>query len=210
MNKDSLNKLPTGFVYVSSVIPNAVIDARYYSENNFVGKRIDGYNAPVVVISELAAVSLKKASDDFNSLGYKIKIFDAYRPQRAVNHFVKWAKDVSDTKTKSAFYPSVDKSKLFELEYINEKSSHSRGSTVDLSLVSMKSGKEIDMGSPFDFFGEISHHGTPLITIRQTANRNILRDIMLLNGFWLYLNEWWHYTLINEPYPNTYFDFPIA
>jgi D-alanyl-D-alanine dipeptidase len=122
---------------------------------------------------------------------------------------MRWAKDLDDTKMKEKYYPHLDKSVLFELGYIAEKSGHSRGSTVDLTLVDVSTGKELDMGSGFDFFGEISNHGTDLIPEEQEKNRNILRDAMMEAGFKIYPEEWWHYTLENEPYPDTYFDFPV-
>ncbi len=198
-----------GFVYVTDVVPDAILEVRYYSTYNFVGARVDGYKAPTVILSAQAADALKKVNVALQAQGYTLKIFDAYRPQTAVAHFVRWAKDIKDTKRKEAFYPQVDKSKLFELGYIAEKSGHSRGSTVDLTIVDMKTGKEVDMGSPFDFFGPISHHGTNLITPEQTKNREILKSAMTGNGFKPYDEEWWHYTLKNEPYPDTYFDFPV-
>jgi D-alanyl-D-alanine dipeptidase len=201
--------LPDGFVYVTDVIPTAQLEIRYFSEDNFVGAVIDGYEAPKAILTVEAAEALKKAADILEEQGYYIKIFDAYRPQRAVDHFVRWSKDLDDTKMKEKYYPDLDKSVLFELGYIAEKSGHSRGSTVDLTLVEISSGKELDMGSGFDFFGDISNHGTHLITPEQEKNRNILRDAMVEAGFKVYLEEWWHYTLENEPYPDTYFDFPV-
>ncbi|MFY9494487.1 MAG: M15 family metallopeptidase [Limnochordia bacterium] len=201
--------LPEGFVYVTDVIETAQLDMRYYGDYNFVGRRIPGYEAPVAILTEEAAAALKVAADILAEQGYYIKIFDAYRPQRAVDSFVSWAKDLEDQKMKDLFYPDVDKSKLFELGYIAEKSGHSRGSTVDLTLVEIATGREVDMGSGFDFFGPISHHGTDLITPEQEANRNILRDAMVAAGFNIYPEEWWHYTLKNEPYPNEYFDFEV-
>ena len=201
--------LPDGFVYVTDVIPTAQLEIRYFSEDNFVGAVIDGYEAPKAILTVEAAEALKKAADILEEQGYYIKIFDAYRPQRAVDHFVRWSKDLDDTKMKEKYYPDLDKSVLFELGYIAEKSGHSRGSTVDLTLVEISSGKELDMGSGFDFFGDISNHGTHLITPEQEKNRNILRDAMVEAGFKVYPEEWWHYTLENEPYPDTYFDFPV-
>ena len=156
--------LPDGFVYVTDVIPTAQLEIRYFSEDNFVGAVIDGYEAPKAILTVEAAEALKKAADILEEQGYYIKIFDAYRPQRAVDHFVRWSKDLDDTKMKEKYYPDLDKSVLFELGYIAEKSGHSRGSTVDLTLVEISSGKELDMGSGFDFFGDISNHGTHLIT----------------------------------------------
>jgi D-alanyl-D-alanine dipeptidase len=201
--------LPEGFVYVHEVIDTVQLDIRYYGENNFVGTRIDGYERPVAILSEEAAAALKVAADILEEQGYYIKIFDAYRPQMAVDHFIRWAQDLDDVKMKEQFYPDVDKSKLFELGYIAEKSGHSRGSTVDLTLVDKHTGEELDMGGGFDFFGEISHHGTDLITEEQERNRNILREAMVAAGFKPYPEEWWHYTLENEPYPDTYFNFKV-
>ena len=163
----------------------------------------------MAILTEEAAAALKKAADSLEEQGYYIKIFDAYRPQRAVDHFIRWAKDLDDVKMKEQFYPEVDKSKLFELGYIAEKSGHSRGSTVDLTLVDIETNEELDMGSGFDFFGSISNHGTDLITPEQERNRNILRDAMVAAGFKIYPEEWWHYTLEDEPYPDTYFNFPV-
>lgn len=201
--------LPEGFVYVTDVIETAQLDMRYYGDYNFVGRRIPGYEAPVAILTEEAAAALKVAADILAEQGYYIKIFDAYRPQRAVDSFVSWAKDLEDQKMKDLFYPDVDKSKLFELGYIAEKSGHSRGSTVDLTLVEIATGREVDMGSGFDFFGPISHHGTDLITPEQEANRNILRDAMVAAGFNIYPEEWWHYKLKDEPYPDGYFNFEV-
>lgn len=202
--------LPPGFVYVTDVVETAQLDIRYYGENNFVGAPIDGYEAPVAILTQEAAAALKLAADILERQGYYIKIFDAYRPQRAVDHFVRWAEDLDDQKMKDVFYPEVDKARLFELGYIAEKSGHTRGSTVDLTLVYIDTGEEVDMGSTFDFFGEVSHHATNLITPEQAANRRILRDAMMAAGFVPYPEEWWHYSLANEPYPGTYFDFPVA
>jgi len=201
--------LPEGFAYVTDVIATAELEVRYYGDNNFIGRKIDGYEAPTAILTEEAAAALKIAADLLEEQGYYIKVFDAYRPQQAVDHFVNWAKDLADQQMKALFYPDVDKSRLFELGYIAEKSGHSRGSTVDLTLVEIATGKEVDMGSGFDFFGTISHHGTELITPEQEANRNILRDAMVAAGFAIYPEEWWHYTLKDEPYPDQYFDFPV-
>lgn len=207
---DKRNALPQGFVYVSDVAPDILLDIRYYSAYNFVGTRVDGYHAPVAILTAEAAQALKKAGDELRSQGYLLKIFDAYRPQQAVDHFVRWAKEINDTIYKRVFYPDVDKSKLFTLGYIASKSGHSRGSTVDLTLVDIYTGKELDMGAPFDFFGPKSGHGTHLVTPAQTANREILKNAMLKHGFRSYKEEWWHYTLNGEPYPETYFGFKVA
>ena len=197
------------FVVVTEVIPDAILEIRYYSTYNFVGERIDGYEAPIALMTRQAADSLKVVSDELKAQGYRLKIWDTYRPQTAVNHFIRWAENVQDTAMKKIFYPMVDKSVLFEQGYIYARSSHSRGSTVDLTLIDAATGKELDMGSPFDWFGEESHPDYTNLTAEQLANRQILWDAMLGHGFTMIDSEWWHFTLANEPYPDTYFDFPI-
>ena len=202
---------PSGFVLVTDVIPDALLEIRYYSTFNFVGKRIDGYEAPVAYLTIEAARALKKASDDLRQQGSAIEIFDAYRPQSAVDHFKRWAKDLTDAEMKPYFYPEVSKTDLFKLGYIAEKSGHSRGAAVDLTIVDMRSGMELDMGGSFDFFGELSHsYHTEGLTQQQIQNRAILRKAMTDNGFQYLPEEWWHFLLENEPYPDTYFDFPIT
>ncbi len=205
--------LPKGFVYVDEVIPTAQFDIHYFGENNFVGERIDGYNAgynaPFAILTVEAAEALKKVQEDPMEKGYSLKIFDAYRLQKAVKHFQAWSRDEKDTKMKEQFYPDVDKRRLFQLGYIASKSGHSRGSTVDLTIVHLETGEEVDMGGPYDFFGDISHHGTDRITKEQAANRRILKEAMEKHGFKAYAKEWWHYTLKKEPFPSTYFDFDV-
>lgn len=200
-----------GFVMVTDAIPDAILEMRYYSTFNFVGERIDGYEAPVAYLTKEAAAALKNVSDDLMQQGYRIKIYDAYRPQTAVNHFKAWAADAEDTRMKEYFYPELDKSVLFKNGYIASKSGHSRGSTVDLTIVDMKTGRAVDMGGGFDFFGEISHSAqTEGLTQEQINNRKILRDAMVSNGFKGISTEWWHFTLADEPYPDTYFDIPVT
>ena len=199
----------SGFVAITDVVPDVILEIRYYGTYNFVGTRIDGYNAPNAWLTSEAADSLKAVSDDVKSLGYRLKIYDAYRPQSAVDHFVRWAHDEADTTMRRYFYPDVDKSLLFQLDYIYEKSGHTRGSTVDLTLFDMNTEKEVDMGGTFDWFGEESHPDYTDITPAQYANRMILRDAMLRHGFKPLSSEWWHFTLRNEPYPDTYFTFPV-
>ena len=201
--------LPDGFVYVTDAVPDVILEIRYYSAYNFVGKRIDDYLAPVAIISEPAAEALKQVNGDLRSQGYAIKVFDAYRPQGAVAHFMRWAADVNDMSTKAYFYPEIAKDRIIPEGYVSERSGHSRGSTIDLTLVDMLTGRELDMGTPFDFFGPRSHHGTDLITAEQTANRLILKEAMEKAGFNPYDEEWWHYTLRDEPYPDTYHTFPV-
>jgi D-alanyl-D-alanine dipeptidase/L,D-peptidoglycan transpeptidase YkuD (ErfK/YbiS/YcfS/YnhG family) len=209
MEKNS-QAMPEGFVYVSdTVIPGVVCDIRYYGTNNFVGGRVDSYNAPEAILTTAAARALRQASDILGKKGYAIKIFDAYRPASAVAHFVRWAADLGDTKMKEVFYPDIDKSELFKRGYISKRSGHSRGSTVDLTLTDAKTGREVDMGSPFDFFGAVSAPDSGLVTDKQRSNRRILRDAMTSCGFAPIATEWWHFTLKNEPYPKEYFDFKI-
>lgn len=197
------------FVNISEAVPDVILEIRYYSTYNFVGDRIDGYEAPVALMTREGAAALKKASDALAVKGYRLKVFDAYRPQTAVNHFIRWAEQVDDIRMKEYFYPDVDKSLLFELEFICAKSSHSRGSTVDLTLFDMKTEREVDMGGTFDWFGEESYPDYDGITDEQKALRGILRDAMLAAGFKPFATEWWHFTLADEPYPDTYFDFPV-
>lgn len=197
------------FVEVTEVIPDVILEIRYYSTYNFVGTRVDGYVRPLALMTRQAADSLKAVNDELKAKGYRIKIWDTYRPQRAVNHFIRWAEDLNDTTMKKVFYPMVDKSLLFEQGYIYARSSHSRGSTVDLTLIETATGKELDMGSPFDWFGEESHPDYPCKLYMQSFNRLLLHDAMVRHGFEGLDSEWWHFTLANEPYPDTYFDFPI-
>jgi D-alanyl-D-alanine dipeptidase len=201
--------LPKGFVYVDEVIPTVEVEIRYYSDYNFVGMRIDGYEAPIAILASETAQALQKVSEELSLKGYRLRIYDAYRPQKAVNHFIRWSKDAEDEQMMTDFYPDIEKSKLFKLGYIATRSGHSRGSTIDLTLVNSKTGDPVDMGSPYDLLGPISNHGTKLITDKQTANRNILKNAMEKHGFKPYSKEWWHYTLKNEPYPNKYFDFNV-
>ena len=197
------------FVEVTEVIPDVILEIRYYSTYNFVGTRVDGYVRPLAIMTRQAADSLKAVNDELKAKGYRLKIWDTYRPQRAVNHFIRWAEDLNDTTMKKVFYPMVDKSLLFEQGYIYARSSHSRGSTVDLTLIETATGKELDMGSPFDWFGEESHPDYRCKLYMQSFNRLLLHDAMVRHGFEGLDSEWWHFTLANEPYPDTYFDFPI-
>lgn len=199
-----------GFVLVTDVIPDAILEIRYYTDYNFVGEQIDGYEEPVALLTKEAAQALKAANDDLEEQGYCIKIYDAYRPQCAVDDFVDWANDTSDTKMQEYFYPEVNKANLFSEGYIAYHSGHSRGSTVDLTIVDKATGEDVDMGGTFDYFGQVSHPDYTGITDEQYANRMILRDAMTSHGFKAITTEWWHFTLQNEPYPNTYFNFPVS
>ena len=197
------------FVLLSEAVPDAILEIRYYSTYNFVGDRIDGYEEPVALLTKEAAAALQEVSDDVISKGYRLKIYDAYRPQEAVTNFVEWAKDTDDTRMKDYFYPELDKDVLFPQGYIAEHSGHSRGSTVDLTLFDMETEKELDMGGTFDYFGELSHPDYKDITDEQYDHRMILREAMLDHGFKPLEEEWWHFTLEDEPYPKTYFTFPV-
>lgn len=200
---------PSGFVNISDVVPDVILEIRYYSTYNFIGDRIDGYEMPFALLTKEAAKALKDAGNELIKSGYMLKIYDAYRPQRAVDHFVRWAEDISDTRMKKIFYPAVSKKNLFSLGFIAEHSGHSRGSTVDLTLFDMTKGCDADMGGYFDYFGEISHSGYKGITKEQSDNRQLLKETMMQNGFLPLEEEWWHFTLKDEPYPCTYFDFPV-
>ena len=218
------------FVTLTDAVPDAILEIRYYGTYNFVGQRIDGYEQPTALLTRQAAKALKTVSDNVMAQGYRLKIYDAYRPQRGVDHFVRWAANVEDTLMKPYFYPDLDKSVLFEQEYIMEKSGHTRGSTVDLTLFDMQTEKELDMGGTFDWFGPESHPdfcGNPetgeytgdnskspatskrSITAEQFEHRMILRRAMLAHGFKPLDTEWWHFTLKDEPFPDTYFTFPV-
>jgi len=197
------------FIDIKEYIPTIIIDLKYASNDNFTGRVVKGYESPKCLLTFEAARRLKIIQTTLINSGYSLKIYDAYRPQRSVNHFINWSINQSDTLKKSFFYPNLLKSNLFRLGYIASKSSHSRGSTVDITLVEISSGKEIDMGSPYDFFGFESSHDYENISITQKNNRKLLLDIMTNNGFSSYSKEWWHYTLIDEPFPTTYFDFTI-
>lgn len=200
----------SGFVLVSDIIPDVVLDIRYYTTFNFLGERVDGYEEPVALMTREAAYALKKVSDEAISKGYRLKIFDAYRPQCAVDHFVRWADKVRELAMKDYFYPGIDKKRLFEEGFVALKSGHSRGSTVDLTLLDMATQKDLDVGGTFDYFGSLSWaENTENITQEQASNRKMLRDMMISHGFHPLDEEWWHFTLDNEPYPDTYFTFPV-
>ncbi len=198
-----------GFVSVGEEIPDAILEIRYYSSFNFIGDRVDGYEQPAALLTKDAAARLQEVSSEMKSKGYRLRIYDAYRPQKAVDHFVRCAKDLSDVRMKPYFYPDAEKSNLIPGGYIAERSGHSRGSTVDLTLFDMRTQKNIDTGGPFDFFGELSHPDYKGITEEQYANRMLLRGAMVRHGFRPITTEWWHFTLEDEPHPDTYFTFPV-
>ena len=197
------------FVDITTIIPDIILEIRYYSTYNFVGERINGYKEPISLMTKEAANALKKVNDYLKEKGYLIKIYDSYRPQRAVDHFVNWTKN-NDTKMKKYFYPDIEKKDIIPKDYVASKSGHSKGSTIDLTLFDMNKGKEIDMGSTFDFFGEISHPDYLNITNEQKKNRKFLIDSMKQFDFEVIETEWWHFYLKNQPFPNTYFDFEVC
>ncbi|SDJ85619.1 M15 family metallopeptidase [Streptomyces indicus] len=227
-------KAPEEFVALDRVDPTILHEMRYTTAHNFVGERIDGYRQPVCILTKPAALALHKAQRKLLRQGYSLKVYDCYRPQRAVDHFVRWAEDLSDERMKAEFYPKVDKSRLFADGYIAEKSGHSRGSTVDLTLVKLPArptrpyvpgeplvpcyapqderfpDSSVDMGTGYDCFDTLSHTDDPRITGEQRANRDLLRGTLSELGFVNLPEEWWHFTYKPEPFPDTYFDFPVS
>ena len=200
----------SGFVVLGDYVKYMIQEIRYHSAYNFIGERIDGYEEPCALLTIDAARALKNAANELYVMGYQIKVFDAYRPATAVRHFVLWGIEDQDIRMKQYFYPDLEKQELFRRGYIAKQSSHSRGSAVDLTLLDMRTGKEVDMGSPFDFFGEVSHPDYRGITEEQFENRMLLQRTMVRNGFLTLDCEWWHFMLKDEPYPDTYFDFPVS
>ena len=201
---------PSGFVLLSDFVPGIVQEIRYFSTFNFIGERIDGYEEPCALLTKEAARALKSVSNEMMVRGYRLKIFDAYRPVSAVKHFVLWGIEDQDVRMKEFFYPDLEKQELFSKGYIAKLSGHSRGSTVDLTLLDMKTGREVDMGSPFDLFSPLSHPDCREISEAQFENRMLLQKEMVRNGFKPIDCEWWHFTLEDEPYPDTYFEFPVS
>ncbi|MFD9475537.1 MULTISPECIES: M15 family metallopeptidase [Streptomyces] len=227
-------KAPRAFVALSSVDPTILQDMRYVRAHNFVGEPVDGYRQPVCILTRPAAEALHRAQVSLLRQGYSLKVYDCYRPQRAVDHFVRWAEDLGDERRKAEFYPRVDKSRLFEDGYIAKKSGHSRGSTMDVTLVRLpalpaprpRPGQEsvpcyapraerypdnsVDMGTGFDCFDTLSHTDDPRVQGAQRANRDLLRSALTAEGFVNLPEEWWHFTHKPELFPDTYFDFPVA
>jgi len=204
-----LMALPSNFVELQKAIPSIELEIRYHSNNNFIGEPIDGYFASKAILSKPATKALNHVQTELKTFGLSLKVFDAYRPQKAVDHFVRWGLDLQDIKMKEEYYPNTEKKNLFKEGYIAKKSGHSRGSTVDLTLVDLETKEELDMGSLFDFFAQESWVKYPNISAQQRANRMFLHNIMLKHGFKALKEEWWHFTLKNEPYPHTYFNFNI-
>ncbi|MBO6157960.1 MAG: M15 family metallopeptidase [Firmicutes bacterium] len=208
--KSKVTMDPSGFVVLADYVPGIVQEIRYYSTFNFIGERIDGYEEPCALLTKEAARALKAVSGEMNVYGYRLKVFDAYRPASAVRHFMLWGIEDLDLRMKPYFYPELEKQSLFNEGYIASRTSHSRGSAIDLTLLDMKTGKELDMGSPFDLFSEISHPDYQGVTKEQYENRMLLQDVMVRNGFLPIDCEWWHFSLADEPYPDTYFEFPVS
>jgi D-alanyl-D-alanine dipeptidase len=198
-----------GFVDASEVVPGLVVEIRYFGDHNFVGRRIDGYEQPICLLTRRAATALAAAQRELAVLGLGLKAFDCYRPLRSVADFVRWGRDVTDQRRKADFYPELDKRLLFREGYVASRSNHSRGSAIDLTLVRLSDGLELDMGSPFDFFGARSWTSDRSIPREAQASRALLSKVMRRAGFFGYPREWWHFTLANEPYPTGYFDFPV-
>ncbi|MGS2727179.1 M15 family metallopeptidase [Psychroserpens sp. BH13MA-6] len=203
------DELPEGFVYVRDIIPDIQVELRYFSDHNFVGDTITGYKANTLILTHQAAEALKKVQDELQQQNLCLLVYDGYRPQRAVNHFMSWAKNLNDTINKQEFYPDVEKRHLFREEYIATRSGHSRGSTVDLTIIDGNTNVPLDMGSPYDFFGKSSWVDHPNLTETQKFNRALLQKVMLKHQFRNYPKEWWHFTLRREPFPKTYFDFEV-
>lgn len=202
-------EIPDNFVHLREVIADIAEDVRYAGSNNFIGSPVPGYEASHVIITLEAALALKKAQSELSYSGLALKVFDGYRPQRAVDFFGRWAQDSDDTLMQQRFYPQVAKHELFALGYLVQQSSHSRGSTLDLTLIDAISGDELDMGTEFDFFDLLSWPSATGVSASQRANRLLLRSVMTQAGFVGVEEEWWHFTLRDEPWTDRYFDFAI-
>ena len=226
--------LPEGFVYLQDLDPTILQEVRYAGCHNFIGRPIPSYNAPVIIMTEVAAMALKALQEELRPFGFTLKVYDAYRPQEAVDSFVAWSKDLNDQGMKTEFYPEVDKKDVFDLGYLSSRSAHSRGSTVDLTLVPLPvpnqptwklgdpvldgrlpqgqrfADNSLDMGTGFDCLDELSHPLNPALPPEVRANRMLLASLMRKHGFKGISTEWWHFTYIEEPFPETYFNFPVV
>jgi D-alanyl-D-alanine dipeptidase len=204
--------LPKRFVYLTDIAPSILQDIRYATDNNFIGKPLPGYKDPICILTEPTADALVKVQQELNQQGLGLKVFDGYRPQTSVSEFIRWSKDAPDQKMKAVYYPNVNKADFFKLGYIKKKSGHTRGSTVDLTIIDLKTNQELDMGTPFDFMDELSHPFSQGVTLKQYLNRQLLNNMMSRHGFIPLKQqdtEWWHFTLKNELFPDTYFNFPV-
>ncbi len=204
----SLAALPSGFDYCSKHIPSLKVELKYFTKDNFTGQKVPGYHSNKCILTKPAIKALMSVQKELASMNLGLKIYDAYRPARAADAFTAWSKN-ADTTTKAAHYPTLDKSHLFALGYITEKSSNSRGSAVDLTIVDLKTGKALDTGTGFDYFGHKAWPGELSVTAQQRANRLLLKNEMVKYGFKPIKEEWWHFILIREPFPDTYFNFPV-
>ncbi|MDZ7848277.1 MAG: M15 family metallopeptidase [Owenweeksia sp.] len=202
-------QVPQGFVRVDTFIPSLVIEAKYHTAHNFTGHPVPGYDTGHLYLSREAAMALKDVQLELREMGLSLKIFDAYRPQMAVDYFEQWANRPEDSLTKEEYYPTIPKNSLFARGYIANPSGHSRGSAVDVTLVSLETGKEMDMGTSFDFFSPLSAPGSQGVTPAVRANRQLLSRVMEKHGFTPISSEWWHFYLKGEPYPHTYFNFRV-
>lgn len=209
MNVPKARELPEGFVYIDELIEDCIIDAKYAGTDNFMGRPAEGYEQPLVVMCKEAAEGCVKAAEILRRQGYVMKFYDSFRPQRAVDDFCRWGEDLNDQRRKPIQYPNIEKGRMFDEGYIARRSGHTRACAVDLTIVDVKTHQELDMGSIFDFMDPRSWPDSELVTDEQRKNRHILRDAMLACGFAPYENEWWHFSVSPEPYPDTYFDFPI-
>lgn len=229
----SVQSRPSNFVSIADVDPTILVELRYFGDHNFLGRRVDGYERELCLLTDAAAAALRKVQDDVRRFGFTVKLYDCYRPQRAVDSFIAWAKDPHDRKMQAEFFPRVPKERLFAEGYVAERSGHSRGSTVDVTLVPVPppaqeryvagaplrdcalpkdqrfGDNSLDFGAGYDCFDPVSNLENPAIPLDARVRRLMLRAIMEKHGFTPALSEWWHYTLANEPYPETYFDFPI-
>ena len=210
MGRNVLSTDASDFVLLADHVPHIVQEIRYYATYNFIGERIDGYEEPIALLTREAARALKAVSNELFVQGYRLKVFDAYRPVAAVKQFILWGIEDTDVRMKPYFYPDLEKQELFARGYIAKQSSHSRGSALDLTLLDMRTGKELDMGSPFDLFSPLSHPDCPDVTDEQHENRMLLQHAMVRNGFLPIDCEWWHFALAEEPFPDTYFTFPVC
>ena len=204
-----IERRPDTFVDAASIAPGLLVEARYATAHNFVGQPIEGYDRPVCYLTRPAAAALAQVVKDLEASGLTLKAYDCYRPERAVAHFVRWARNLADISQKGEFYPDVDKSTLFRDGYIAARSGHSRGSTMDLTLAHRADGRELDMGTPFDFFSPLAWPSNRHVNAEAQANRMLLAQAMRRHSFMAYNKEWWHFTLRHEPFPETYFDFPV-
>jgi D-alanyl-D-alanine dipeptidase len=200
---------PPSFVDAATVVPNLAVEMRYHGSNNFVGKPVDGYERPVCLLTRQAAGALASVQRSLAPRGLGLKVFDCYRPARATRHFLRWAADPNDPGRSAEFNPGISKPDLFRLGYLSARSGHSRGSTVDLTLVRLSDRRELDMGTIYDFSGPRAWLSNRSVSADVQANRHILVEAMRAQRFIPYVKEWWHYTLAGEPFPATFFDFPV-